>query len=184
MTKRCPWPKTELDIIYHDKEWGKPLHDDKKLFEMLILEGMQAGLSWSTILTKRESMKKAFDNFDTKTIVKYDDKKVNELMQNSNLIRNRLKLSSLKLNAEAFIKVQKEFGSFDKYIWAFVDNKPIINNFKNINETPTRTEISDKISKDLKKRGFKFIGTTICYAFMQAAGLTNDHMPDCEHKFK
>ena len=182
MVKRCEWAKSELDIAYHDNEWGKPLHDDKKLFEMLIFEGMQAGLSWSTILAKRENMRKAFDDFDVIKIAKYDDAKIAELLTDSGIIRNRLKLNALRTNAIAFIKVQKEFGSFDKYIWGFVDRKPIINKFKDMHDFPTHTETSDKMSIDLKKRGFKFIGTTICYAYMQSIGMVNDHMVGCDFK--
>jgi len=182
MVNRCEWAKSELDIAYHDNEWGKVVHDDKKLFEMLILEGMQAGLSWSTILAKRESMRVAFDDFDIVKISKYDDKKCAELLTNPNIIRNRLKISSLKTNAIAFMKVQKEFGSFDKYIWGFVDHKPIVNHFEDMYDFPASTEISDKMSLDLKKRGFKFIGTTICYAYMQSIGMVNDHMVGCDFK--
>lgn len=182
MTKRCPWAKSDLDILYHDTEWGKPLHDDHKLFEMLILEGMQAGLSWALILKKRGAMRKAFDRFNPKIIARYDDAKLKELVQNPDIIRNRLKLAALKSNADAFMKVQKEFGTFDTYIWSFVNHQPIVNHFDAMTQIPTRTDISDRMSKDLKKRGFKFMGTTVCYAFMQATGMTNDHMTWCEKR--
>lgn len=177
--KRCAWPKAELDIEYHDREWGVPVHDDHLLFEFLILEGAQAGLSWSTILKKRESYREAFDGFDAKKIARYDEKKVAELMANAGIVRNRLKIAATIRNAEAFLKVQKEFGSFDKYIWQFVDGKPIVNGRKGLGDIPARTEESDAMSKDLLKRGFKFVGSTICYAFMQAVGMVNDHTLDC-----
>lgn len=178
--KRCHWAKGELDIIYHDNEWGKPQHNDAKLFEMLILEGMQAGLSWSTILAKRENMRKAFDNFDPIKISKYDEKKIETLMNDSGIIRNRLKLNSIVKNAIAYLEVKKEHGTFDKYIWSFVDDKPIINKFDDISQVPATSEISDIMSKELKKKGFKFVGSTICYAFMQATGMVNDHMTWCD----
>jgi DNA-3-methyladenine glycosylase I len=164
---------------YHDKEWGTPLHDDKMLFELLVLEGMQAGLSWNTVLKKRANFKKALDNFDYLQIVKYNEKKIEELMQNEGIIRNRLKIQSVITNAKTFIKVQEEFGSFDNYIWGFVNNKTIQNSWKKLEELPPNTDLSDKISKDMKKRGFKFIGTTIIYAFLQAIGVVNDHTIDC-----
>lgn len=177
---RCKWSeKTQIYIDYHDKEWGVPVYDDDKLFEFLILETFQAGLSWLTILNKRENFRAAFDKFDYKKIANYDNKKVEELIKNEGIIRNRLKINATISNAQAFMKVQKEFGSFSKYIWAFVDNKPIKNNCKNISEIPPRTELSDKISADLKKRGFKFVGSTIVYAHMQATGMVNDHTTDC-----
>ncbi len=177
---RCPWPSGDsLYIKYHDKEWGLPLHNDKKLFEFLVLEGFQAGLSWRTILYKRKNFRKAFDNFDFNKIAKYDKKKINSLMKDAGIIRNKLKIESAVQNAKAFIKVRKEFGTFDKYIWAFVNNKPIQNNFKSLNEIPAKTELSDTISKDLKKRGFKFVGSTIIYAHMQATGMVNDHLVSC-----
>lgn len=177
--KRCDWAKNELAIEYHDAEWGVPQHDDRKLFEFLILEGAQAGLSWDTILRKRENYRKAFDDFDYKKIALYDEKKKAELIENEGIIRNRLKIKSAVQNANAFLEIQKEFGSFDKYIWNFVDGKPIKNKWKNIQEVPAKTEISDAISKDLKKRGFNFVGSTIMYAFMQACGLVNDHLVSC-----
>jgi len=164
---------------YHDKEWGTPLHDDKMLYELLVLEGMQAGLSWNTVLKKRANFKKALDNFDYLQIVKYNEKKIEELMQNEGIIRNRLKIQSVITNAKTFIKVQEEFGSFDNYIWGFVNNKTIQNSWKKLEELPPNTDLSDKISKDMKKRGFKFIGTTIIYAFLQAIGVVNDHTIDC-----
>jgi len=178
---RCAWvdSNSEIYIKYHDKEWGIPVYDDKKLFEMLILEGAQAGLNWITILNKRENYRKAFDNFDYKKIAKYDDEKFEELIQNSGIIRNRLKIKSAIKNAQVFIKIQKEFGSFDKYIWGFVDFKPIKNHFKTISDLPAKTELSERISKDLKKRGMTFVGPTIIYAFMQAIGIANDHTKDC-----
>jgi|TARA_B100000315_G_C14568331_1_gene584130 DNA-3-methyladenine glycosylase I len=179
MKKTCQWGSHESIIEYHDKEWGKPIHDDRMLFEMLTLEGAQAGLSWSTILKKRKTYKKAFDNFNVKKISKYDDKEIKRLLNDEGIIRNRLKVASTINNAKRFLEIQKEFGSFDKYIWGFVNNKPIKNKFKKMKDIPANTEISDKMSKDLKKRGFKFVGSTICYAFMQAIGMTNDHVVDC-----
>ncbi|HUS34649.1 MAG TPA: DNA-3-methyladenine glycosylase I [Verrucomicrobiae bacterium] len=177
--KRCGWPKSELDIAYHDREWGVPVHDDRVLFEFLILEGAQAGLSWSTILKKRENYREAFDAFDAKRIARYDEKKEAELMANAGIVRNRLKIAATIRNAQAFLKVQKEFGSFDSYIWQLVGGKPIVNQRKKLSELPARTAESDVMSKDLLKRGFKFVGSTICYAFMQAVGMVNDHMVDC-----
>jgi len=179
---RCEWAKSELDIAYHDNEWGKPLHNDKKLFELIILEGMQAGLSWSIILNKREHMREAFSDFDVKKVSEYDEKKIEELMQNANVIRNRRKLEALITNAKAFMEIQRKYGSFDKYIWSFVNNQPIINNWTEMNEIPISTDISDYMSKELKKHGFKFIGTTICYSYMQATGMVNDHMSWCEFR--
>ncbi|MFZ2864224.1 MAG: DNA-3-methyladenine glycosylase I [Ignavibacteriaceae bacterium] len=177
---RCLWPSGDpLYIKYHDKEWGKPLHNDRKLFEFLVLEGFQAGLSWKTILYKRKNFRKAFDNFDFNKIARYDKKKINSLMKDSGIIRNKLKIESAVQNARAFIKVRKEFGTFDKYIWAFVDGKPVRNNFKSLKEIPAKTELSDIISKDLKNRGFKFVGSTIVYAHMQATGMVNDHLISC-----
>ena len=177
--KRCAWPKSDLDIEYHDSEWGVPVHDDRLLFEFLILEGAQAGLSWSTILKKRENYRAAFDRFDAKKIAQYEEKKVAQLMGNAGIVRNRLKIAATIRNAEAFLKVQKEFGSFDKYIWQFVGGKPIVNRRKKLGDIPPRTEESDAMSKDLLTRGFKFVGSTICYAFMQAVGMVNDHTVDC-----
>lgn len=178
--KRCDWANaSELETNYHDKEWGVPVHDDRLLFEMLILEGAQAGLSWSTILKKRDGYKELFDDFDVQKVALYDEQKVESLLQNSKIIRNKLKVNATVTNAQKFIQIQKEFGSFDKYIWAFVENKPIINSWKKMSEVPASTTLSDKISKDLKKRGFKFVGSTIIYAFMQAVGIVNDHLKDC-----
>lgn len=179
--KRCGWvpENDELYIAYHDKEWGIPVHDDRHLFEMLILEGAQAGLSWLTVLKKRENYRKVFDNFDVNKVAKYDELKVEELLNNPGIIRNRLKIHASIKNAKAFIEIQKEFGSFDKYIWSFVDGKQIVNKFKKLPEIPSKTELSDKISKDLKKRGMTFVGSTIIYAFLQAIGIVNDHTADC-----
>ena len=179
MKRRCGWAGSELMIDYHDKEWGVPVHNDRKLFEMLILEGAQAGLTWQTVLNKRKGYRKAFDNFDPVKISKYTGKKVNKLLKNEEIIRNRLKILAAINNAKKFLEVKKEFGSFDKYIWRFVNNKPIVNKYKKISDLPSRTDISDKMSKDLKKRGFKFVGSTICYAFMQAVGMVNDHEVNC-----
>jgi DNA-3-methyladenine glycosylase I len=177
---RCPWPADDkLMIKYHDKEWGVPLHNDKKLFEFLILEGFQAGLSWRTVLYKRENFRKAFDNFDYNKVAKYDKRKISILLKNEGIIRNRLKIEGAVKNAKAFIMVRKEFGTFDKYIWAFVNSKPIQNKFKSLKELPARTELSDLISKDMKKRGFTFVGSTIIYAHMQATGMVNDHLTGC-----
>ena len=178
-TKRCTWATTELYREYHDKEWGVPVHDDDKLFEMLILEGMQAGLSWLTILNKREAFREAFDHFNCRKVARYDDAKMEELMQNEKIIRNRLKIRSAVINAQQFIKIQEEFGSFDKYLWSYVDYEPIYNHFSTEKEVPAKTALSDRISKDLKKRGFKFVGSTIIYAYMQAVGLVNDHVKSC-----
>jgi len=177
---RCQWTGNDaLYQKYHDEEWGVPVHDDRKLFEMLILEGAQAGLSWITILRKRENYRKAFDNFDAKKICKYDSKKIEQLLNNDGIIRNRLKISAAITNAKLFLEIQKEFGSFDKFIWHFVNGKPIMNHWRTIKENPAWTTESDLMSKELKKRGFKFVGSTICYAFMQAVGMVNDHMVDC-----
>ncbi len=177
---RCPWPAADkLYIKYHDKEWGVPVHNDKKLFEFLLLEGFQAGLSWRTILYKRQNFRKAFDNFDFNKIAKYDKRKINSLMKDAGIIRNQLKINSAVSNAKAFIAVRKEFGTFNKYIWSFVDGKPVNNKFKSLKEIPARTDLSDTISKDLKQRGFNFVGSTIVYAHMQATGMVNDHLVDC-----
>ena len=179
---RCGWAKGEKDILYHDTEWGVPSHDDGYIFEMLILEGFQAGLSWNTILQKRENFRKAFDNFDYRKIAEYDETKLNELLKNEGIIRNRLKINSTVTNARAFMKIQEEFGSFAKYIWNFTDNKRIINKWKELSEVPATSELSDKISKDLKKRGFKFVGSTIIYSFLQAIGIIDDHLISCPYK--
>jgi DNA-3-methyladenine glycosylase I len=181
---RCKWAGEDpLYCDYHDKEWGKPVHDDQLLFEFLILEGAQAGLSWITILRKRENYRKAFDNFDPNVMVNYTPEKVDELMQNEGIIRNKLKINSAIKNAKAFLEVQKEFGSFDKYIWSFTDGKTIQNSWKDMSEVPASTPESEAMSKNLKKRGFKFVGPTICYALMQATGMVNDHTTNCfRHK--
>ncbi len=177
---RCTWPTDNpLMIKYHDKEWGVPVHNDRKLFEFLLLEGFQAGLSWNTILNKRENFRKAFDNFDFNKVANYNKRKINSLMKDAGIIRNKLKIESAVTNAKAFIEVRKQFGTFNKYIWGFVNNKPIINNHKRLKDIPASTKLSDLISKDLKKRGFKFVGTTIIYAHMQATGMVNDHTTDC-----
>ena len=178
--KRCSWcVKDKLYVGYHDKEWGVPVHNDKKLFEFLILEGMQAGLSWLTILRKRENFRKAFDNFDFNKVAKYDKKKKNSLLKDEGIIRNKLKIEAAVANAKAFIKIRKQFGTFNKYIWGFVKGKPVQNKFKSIGEIPARTKLSDTISKDLKNRGFRFVGSTIIYAHMQATGMVNDHTVEC-----
>jgi len=179
MKIRCMWAKDDLNIKYHDNEWGIPQHNDAKLFEFLVLEGAQAGLSWSTILRRREGYKKAFSNFDSRKVSKYTQKHVKKLLNNEEIIRNRLKINSAINNAKHFLEIQEEFGSFDKYIWSFVNYKPIINNFKKLSDLPTSTIISEKMSKDLRNRGFTFVGPTICYAFMQAIGMVNDHTIDC-----
>ena len=176
---RCTWAKDELNITYHDKEWGRPQHDDTKLFEFLILEGAQAGLSWITILKRRDGYRKAFSDFDVLKVSKYTQKRVGKLLQDESIIRNKLKVNSAINNAKAFLKVQVEFGSFDKYLWGFVNHKPIKNKFKKLSDIPAFTEISEKLSKDLKKRGFNFVGPTICYALMQAIGMVNDHTTQC-----
>jgi len=177
--ERCGWAKNDLARSYHDAEWGVPLHDERALFEFLILEGAQAGLSWDTVLRKRENYRKAFDNFDAEKIASYDQKKIAELLQNEGIVRNRLKITSTVRNAREFLKIKEEFGAFDSYIWRFVDDKPIVNTWKSISEVPARTSVSDTMSKDLRKRGFNFVGSTICYAFMQACGLVNDHLISC-----
>jgi DNA-3-methyladenine glycosylase I len=177
--KRCTWATDELSIAYHDAEWGVPLHDDRALFELLILEGAQAGLSWITILKKREAYRKAFDSFDARKVARYDEAKIAALLANQGIVRNRLKVRAAVENAKAFLAVQKEFGSFKKYIWQFVDGQPVQNRRKRLEQLPSRTEQSDAMSKDLKQRGFKFVGSTICYAFMQATGMVNDHLVDC-----
>ncbi len=178
--KRCEWClKDPLYIQYHDNEWGMPIYDDRLLFEFLILEGMQAGLSWFTILKKRDAFRQAFSNFDAKKIAKYDNKKIKALLKNAGIIRHELKIKSVIENAKTFLQIQKEWPSFSDYIWHFVEGKPIQNNWKSIKLVPDKTAISDAMSKDLKKRGFKFVGSTICYAFMQAVGMVNDHAVDC-----
>lgn len=179
--KRCEWVplNNEIYLKYHDEEWGFPLHDDRKLFEFLLLDGAQAGLSWSTILNKRENYKKAFDNFEAEKIVKYDESKIKELLSNKGIIRNKLKIQSAIKNAKAFLKIKEEFGSFDEYIWQFTGGITIKNKWKLVKEIPSETKESKAMSKDLKKRDFTFVGPTICYAFMQASGMVNDHTIDC-----
>jgi DNA-3-methyladenine glycosylase I len=178
-TGRCPWPTRPLDIAYHDAEWGVPLHEDRALFELLILEGAQAGLSWSTILAKRENYRRAFDRFDAGKIARYDARKVAALLADPGIVRNRLKIAATIANAKAFLAVQKECGSFDRYLWSFVGGRPIVNRRRKMTDVPVRTAESDALSKDLLARGFKFVGTTICYAFMQASGMVNDHLVSC-----
>ncbi|WP_010177625.1 DNA-3-methyladenine glycosylase I [Aquimarina agarilytica] len=180
MKTRCQWAcKTAHEEHYHDTEWGVPLHDDQLLFEFLILEGVQAGLSWSTVLAKRDNYRVAFNNFDPRIVANYNEEKIEALLQNPGIIRNKLKVRAAVTNAKAFLKVVDEFGSFDNYIWAFVDYKPIVNTWQTWEEIPATTPISEAMSKDLKKRGFKFVGPTICYAHMQATGMVNDHTIDC-----
>lgn len=177
---RCQWVTNDpLYISYHDEEWGVPVHDDRTLFEFLILEGAQAGLSWLTVLKRRDNYRVAFDNFDPDVIARYDAEKIAELLGNEGIIRNRLKIEATVQNAKAFLAVQQEFGSFDLYIWQFVDSKPIRNAWGTLKDVPTTSKESDAMSKDLKKRGFKFVGSTICYAYMQAVGMVNDHTVDC-----
>lgn len=175
----CEWAVSDLAKAYHDKEWGVPVHDDRKLFEFIVLDGAQAGLSWETILKKREAYRAAFDNFEPAIVARYGDDKIAELLGNAGIVRNRLKINSAVRNASAYLKVQEEFGSFDTYIWGFVDGRPIVNHYKVLREIPAYTAESDAMSKDLKARGFNFVGTIICYAFMQAAGLVNDHVVNC-----
>lgn len=180
---RCPWPaENKLAIAYHDKEWGVPVHDDYKHFEFLVLDAFQAGLSWNTILNKRENFRKALSGFDFEKIAHYDEKQVQQLMQNEGIIRNQLKIKATISNAIAFIKVREEFGSFDTYIWQFTKGYPLLNGREKASDILAKTEVSDTMSKDLQKRGFKFVGSTICYAFMQAAGMVNDHMEGCRFK--
>jgi DNA-3-methyladenine glycosylase I len=176
----CPWPANDpLLLAYHDTEWGVPIHDDRKIFEFLVLEGFQAGLSWLTILRKREHFRRAFNNFDFTKIAAYDGRKRNSLLKDAGIIRNRLKIEGAIANASAFMRVRNEFGTFDKYIWGFTGGRPIHNGFTSISEIPAHTDLSDAISKDLKKRGFKFVGSTVVYAHMQAMGLVNDHIVSC-----
>ena len=179
MKKRCKWAKDKPNIAYHDKEWGRPQHNDKKLFEFLILEGAQAGLSWTSILKRRDGYRKAFSNFDALAVSQYTQKHVQKLLKDDSIIRNKLKIISAINNARQFLKIQEEFGSFDNYLWAFVNYKPIKNRFKNLSDLPAFTEVSENLSQDLKKRGFTFVGPTICYAFMQAIGMVNDHTSEC-----
>ncbi len=177
--RRCPWAKSQHSIEYHDGEWGVPVHDDRLLFEFLILEGAQAGLSWETILKKRQSYREAFDQFDPAVIARYGKRKRQSLLGNAGIVRNRLKIEAAIRNAQAFLDVQKELGTFDQYIWSFVGHQPRQNARKSMSDVPVRTPESDAMSKDLKRRGFKFVGTTICYAFMQAVGMVNDHLVEC-----
>ena len=176
---RCSWATGELSIRYHDEEWGVPVHDDRTLFEFLILEGAQAGLSWSTILNKRDNYRQAFAGFDPKRVARYDRRKIEQLLRDPGIVRNKLKIASAIANAKAFLRVQEEFGSFDRYVWQFVEGKPRLNSPKSLQQVPARTPDSDAMSKDLKRRGFNFVGSTICYAFMQAVGMVNDHVVDC-----
>jgi len=179
MKKRCEWAKDEPNIKYHDKEWGRPQHNDQKLFEFLILEGAQAGLSWTTILKRRDGYRTAFCDFDVQIVSKYTKKHVEKLLKDESIIRNKLKINSAINNAKQFLKIQEEFDSFDSYLWEFVDYKPIKNKFKKLSDLPASTEISEKLSQDLKKHGFNFVGPTICYALMQAVGMVNDHTSEC-----
>jgi DNA-3-methyladenine glycosylase I len=180
MLERCDWALgSELEQKYHDTEWGVALHDDRKFFEFITLEGAQAGLSWATILKKRENYRKLFDGFDVEKVARYNKRKIEVLLKNPGIIRNRLKVESTVSNAGAFIEIQHEFGSFDNYIWQFTDGKTVVNHWKSLQEVPARTDTSDLMSKELKKRGFRFVGSTICYAFMQATGMVNDHTVDC-----
>ena len=176
---RCSWARNELEIAYHDREWGVPQHDDRVLFEFLILEGAQAGLSWSTILAKREAYRRAFSHFDPARVARYDSRKVKELLADSGIVRNRLKISAAIDNARAYLEVQDEYGTFNDYIWQFVDGRPVTNARRSIKQVPARTPASDTMSKDLQRRGFRFVGPTICYAFMQAVGMVNDHLVGC-----
>ena len=175
--RRCQWARTELSVAYHDREWGVPVHDDRTLFEFLILEGAQAGLSWETILRKRENYRRAFDNFNPQKVARYDERKIAKLLNDEGIIRNRLKISSATANAKSFLEIQKEFGSFDNYVWRFVNGKP--KRRKRGAPVPVTTADSDALSRDLKRRGFNFVGSTICYSFMQAVGMVNDHGPEC-----
>lgn len=180
MCKRCNWGSTnDLMIKYHDEEWGVPLHDEKKLFEFFVLEGFQAGLSWQIVLNKREAFRLAFDNFNPEIVANYNQNKLDELIENKEIIRNKMKIAASVNNAQRFLEIQKEFGSFDTYIWDFVGGKPIVNSFETLKELPAKTELSDKLATDLKKRGFKFVGSTVIYAHMQATGMVNDHLVSC-----
>ncbi len=179
MTARCPWPTTELYVAYHDTEWGVPLHDDQALFEFLVLEGAQAGLSWLTILNKRENYRRAFDGFDPAKVARYGARKVAALLADPGIVRNRLKITSAIRNAQAFLAVQREFGSFDRYLWQFTGGRPIQNAWRSVMQVPARTPESDAMSRDLRERGFTFVGSTICYAHMQATGMVNDHLVTC-----
>lgn len=176
---RCPWAQGEEYIAYHDKEWGVPVHDDRLLFEFLVLEGAQAGLSWATILKKRDNYRAAFDRFDPTLVARYGKKERNRLLADAGIVRNRLKIDSAIENAQSFLAVQQEFGAFDRYIWRFVGGQPTQNAWRSMKDVPAKTPVSDAMSKDLKRRGFRFVGSTICYAFMQAVGMVNDHLVDC-----
>ena len=176
---RCPWAKTPLGIQYHDREWGVPQHDDRVLFEFLVLEGAQAGLSWSTILQKRDNYREAFNHFNARKVARYDARKVRRLLADAGIVRNRLKIAATIQNAQAFLTAQREFGRFDRYLWQFVGGRPLVNRRRTMKEVPARTPESDAMSRDLLKRGFKFVGPTICYAFMQASGMVNDHLVTC-----
>ena len=178
--KFCPWAKGELYLDYHDNVWGRPVHDDGRLFELLVLEGMQAGLSWLTVLKKREAFRRAFDGFDPRVVASYGEEKLAALLADPGIIRNRAKLAAAVTNAQAFLRVQEEFGSFDRYLWSFVDGRPVVNAWERLEQVPATTPVSDRMSRDLKARGFKFVGSTICYALMQSAGLVNDHMVWCD----
>jgi DNA-3-methyladenine glycosylase I len=177
--QRCDWPKTELDIAYHDHEWGVPLHDDTRIFEFIVLDGAQAGLSWATVLRKRDRYREVYDGFDPEKVAAYDEAKIALLLSDPGIIRNRLKIAASVTNARAFLKVRDEFGTFDRYIWQFVGGEPIVNAWKTQKSVPATSPESDAMSKDLTKRGFRFVGSTICYAFMQAAGMVNDHLTSC-----
>ena len=179
---RCPWPTRPLDIAYHDAEWGVPLHDDRALFELLTLEGAQAGLSWSIVLAKRENYRRAFDNFDAEKITRYGARQVAALLADAGIVRNRLKIAATIQNAKAFLAVQREFGSFDRYLWQFTGGRPIVNRWRAMKEIPARSPESDALSRDLLRRGFKFVGSTIGYAFMQASGMVNDHLVTCPRR--
>ena len=181
--KRCDWAEnSELERNYHDHEWGRPVHDEHKLFKMLILEGQQAGLSWQTILSKMDAMTDAYENFDPEILSNYDEQKIEELLSDQRVIRNRLKIKAVIKNAKAYLKLKEEYGSLDSYIWSFVDNEPIVNSWSSIEEVPARTDLSDKISKELKKKGFSFVGSTTVYAFMQSIGMVNDHLLTCDFR--
>jgi len=184
MKNRCEWAQNEPNLSYHDTEWGVPQHDDQKLFEFLILEGAQAGLSWTTILNRRNGYRNAFCNFDVNAVSKFNQKDIKKLLNDDSIIRNKLKINSAINNAKQFIKIQKQFGTFDRYVWSFVNNEPIKNKFKKHSDLPAYTELSENLSMDLKKRGFTFVGPTICYAFMQAVGMVNDHTVNCFKYFK
>jgi DNA-3-methyladenine glycosylase I len=179
VTQRCAWARGENYIAYHDTEWGVPVHDERALFEFLVLEGAQAGLSWSTILNKRDNYRAAFDRFDARKVARYDDRKLAALLEDPGIVRNRLKVRAAVTNAKAFLEVRREFGAFDPYIWSFVEGRPLQNRWRRMEDVPARTEQSDAMSKDLRRRGFTFVGSTICYAFMQATGMVNDHLVDC-----